>query len=77
MVTLFTVLHIIICISLITVILLQSSKVEGIAGIIQGGADTFFGKNKSRTYEGKLEKLTAILMVLFIITSVSLVILGN
>lgn len=77
MLTLFTILHIVVCIVLVLVILLQSSKVQGLAGIVQGGAETFFGKNKGRSYEGKLAKATALFMVLFIITSVVLVVLGG
>ena len=77
MVTLFTVLHIVVCIILVLVILLQSSKVDGLSGIVQGGAETFFGKNKGRSYEGKLAKATTIFMILFIITSIALVVLGN
>jgi preprotein translocase subunit SecG len=77
MLTLFTVLHIVVCIVLILVILLQSSKVQGLSGIIQGGAETFFGRNKGRSYEGKLSKATAVFMVLFIITSIALAVLGG
>lgn len=77
MLTFFTIIHIIVCAVLVLVILLQHSKVQGLSGIVQGGAETFFGKNKGRSYEGKLQKATAIFMVLFIITSVALVILGN
>jgi len=77
MVTLLTILHIVVCIVLILVILLQSSKVQGLSGIVHGGAETFFGKHKGRSYEGKLCKATAIFMILFIITSVALVVLGN
>lgn len=77
MVTAVTILHIIVCIVLILVILLQSSKAQGISGIIQGGAETFFGKNKGRSYEGKLATTTAVFMVLFIITSIALVVLAG
>jgi preprotein translocase subunit SecG len=77
MLTFFTILHILVCIVLVLVILLQSSKVQGLAGIVQGGAETFFGKNKGRSYEGKLATATAVFMVLFIITSIALVVLGN
>ena len=77
MLTFFIILHIIVCIILVMVILFQSSKVQGLAGIVQGGAETFFGKNKGRSYEGKLAKATAIFMVLFIITTIALVVLGN
>lgn len=77
MLTFVTIAHIVICVFLILVILLQSSKVQGLAGIVQGGAETFFGRNKGRSYEGKLSKATAIFMILFIISSVALVVLGN
>lgn len=77
MVTFLTVVHIVLCIALILVILLQSSKVQGLQGIVQGGAETFFGKNKGRSYEGKLAKITGICMMLFIVTSVLLVVLAN
>lgn len=77
MLTLFTVLHIIVCVVLVLVILLQSSKVEGLSGIVQGGAETFFGSHKGRSYEGKLAKATAFFMVLFIVTSIGLSVLAN
>lgn len=77
MLTLFTIIHIVVSVVLILAILMQHSKVQGLSGIIQGGAETFFGKNKGRSYEGKLAKATAVFMVLFIITSVVLVVLGN
>lgn len=75
--TFFTVLHVVVCIVLIMVILMQSSKVQGLSGIVQGGAETFFGKNKGRSYEGKLAKATAVFMILFIVTSIALVIYGG
>lgn len=77
MLTFITIVHIVVCVVLVAVILMQHSKVQGLAGIVQGGAETFFGKNKGRSYEGKLAKATAVFMILFIITSVALVILGN
>lgn len=77
MLTFFTILHIVVCVVLVLVILLQSSKVQGLAGIVQGGAETFFGKNKGRSFEGKLANATAVFMCLFIVTSIALVVLGN
>lgn len=72
-----TILHVLICLFLIAVILFQPAKVQGLSSAISGGAETFFGRNKARTYEGKLEKLTVVAMVLFVITSVALVYLAN
>lgn len=58
---------IVISIILIILVLLQESKQQGLSGAIAGGADTFFGKNKGRTMEAKLEKITKVLCTAFII----------
>ncbi|MBQ6934404.1 MAG: preprotein translocase subunit SecG, partial [Clostridia bacterium] len=34
---------------------------------IDGVADTFFGKNKARSLDAKLEKLTGVLAIAFIV----------
>ena len=54
------VIHVIISLILIAVVLLQHGKQQGLSGAIAGGAETFFGKNKGRTMEAKLEKFTKI-----------------
>jgi len=58
---------------LIASILLQSGKQAGMSGEIAGGAESIWGKNKGRSYEGKLEKATAISAVVFLIASLILV----
>lgn len=58
---------IVISIILIILVLLQESKQQGLSGAIAGGAETFFGKNKGRTMEAKLEKITKVLCSVFII----------
>jgi preprotein translocase subunit SecG len=45
---------------LTVVVLLQPGKSAGLSGAIAGGAETFFGKNKAKTYEGKLALATKI-----------------
>ena len=68
---------IVISIILIVAVVLQQSKQQGLSGAIAGGADTFFGKNKGRTIEAKLEKLTKILCTAFIIlTLVTTILVG-
>ncbi|EYE89079.1 preprotein translocase subunit SecG [Fervidicella metallireducens AeB] len=74
---LFTVIHVLVCFSVIVSVLMQPAKVQGLSSAISGGAETFFGKNKSRTYEGKLQKITTISMILFVITSMILVYISN
>ena len=64
-----TIVHVILALVLIAVVLLQSGKPAGLSGSISGGAETFFGKNKARTMDGMLAKLTSVVAVLFIVTS--------
>ena len=52
---------------IIILVLLQESKQQGLSGAISGAAETFFGKNKGRTMEAKLEKFTKIAGVLFFV----------
>lgn len=67
--TVLTIVHVILAIVLIAIVLFQSGKSAGLSGSIAGGAETFFGKNKARTMDGMLAKLTGIVAVLFIVTS--------
>lgn len=67
-----TVIHILIAFSLMVTVLFQSGKSQGLSGSIAGGAETFFGKNKGKTMDGVLAKITVVLAILFVITSVSL-----
>ena len=59
----------IVSIALIAVVLLQSSKGEGL-GSIGGSAQMFFSKNKG--WENFLSRLTTIAAVLFLISSILL-----
>ena len=66
-----TVLYVLICIALTIVVIMQEGKSAGL-GAISGMADTYWGKNKGRSIEGKLELATKILAVLFIVISLVL-----
>lgn len=65
--TLFIVLLIIDCIALITVVLLQEGKSNGLSGAISGGAEQLFGKQKQRGVDLFLHRLTIILAILFFV----------
>ena len=69
--TILTVLYVIDCIALLVVVLMQEGKQQGL-GAIAGVADTSWGKNKGRSAEGTLIKLTKLMAVLFIVLSVVL-----
>jgi len=61
-----SVIFIIDCIALTVVVLMQEGKQQGL-GAIAGAAETYWGKNKGRSMEGRLVTGTKILVVLFIV----------
>lgn len=69
--TVLTVIFIIVCLALTVVVLLQEGKSAGL-GVVGGSSDTYWSKNKGRSKEGTLEKITRILVALFIIIALAL-----
>ena len=67
-----TLVFMIVCLIIPIVVYLQEGKQAGLTGAISGAADTYWGKNKGRSMEGKLEKATKICVVLFFVLSVIL-----
>src|SRR5258705_10141728 len=73
--TLLTIVHVLVCLFLIVVVLLQSGKAADLAGAFGGmGSQTAFGPRGSATL---LSKATTISAVLFMITSLSLSIMAT
>ena len=69
--TILTVIFVIICIALTVIVLMQEGKSQGL-GSISGMADTYWGKNKGRSMEGALVKITTGLAVGFMVLAVVL-----
>ena len=69
--TILTVIFVIICIALTVLVLMQEGKSQGL-GSISGMADTYWGKNKGRSMEGALVKITPGLAVGFMVLAVVL-----
>lgn len=65
------ILFILICIVLTVIVLMQEGKSAGL-GAISGAAETYWGKNKGRSMEGKLVKLTKYLAIGFMVISIIL-----
>ncbi|WP_066891187.1 preprotein translocase subunit SecG [Clostridium nigeriense] len=58
---------------IIVTVLLQPSKTDALSGLIQGSkTETFFSKNKARTKEAMLLKLTIVSMALFAVNTIAL-----
>lgn len=70
-----SILLLIVCIFLIGVVLFQEGNSQGL-GAVGGMAESYWGKNKGRSLEGTLQKLTTIAAVLFVVVSLVLDIIG-
>lgn len=66
-----TVLLILSALVVIVTVLMQQGQRQGL-GAIGGGAETFFGKNKAKSFEGKLALATKIGAAVFIVLSLVL-----
>lgn len=67
-----TAIFMLVCFIITVVILLQEGKQAGLTGAISGAAESYWGKNKGRSMEGKLEKITKVMVVLFFVLSLLL-----
>lgn len=61
-----------VCLVLVAIVLMQEGKTAGLSGAISGLSETYFGKNKARTMEGKLETTTKILAACYLVLSLVL-----
>ena len=66
-----TVVFIIVAIALSGIVLMQEGKNSGLSAL-SGVADTYWGKNKGRSMEGMLVKITAVLGAIFMVMSILL-----
>lgn len=65
------IIFVIVCIALTVIVLMQEGKSAGL-GSISGAAETYWGRNKGRSMEGMLVKITKILAVFFMLLAVVL-----
>ena len=69
------ILMVISAIVMIVTVLLLSSDDDGM-GALTGGSETFFGKNKNNTLEGKLAMGTKISATVFVVLAVVMLIIA-
>lgn len=60
-----TIVQLVLCVILTVIIIFQQGRQQGL-GAISGAADTFLSKNKSKSLDATLSKITVVLAVLFI-----------
>lgn len=64
--TVLTIVFIIISIAVTVIVLMQEGKQTGL-GAIAGSSETYWSKNKGRSVEGMLVKVTRVLVILFLL----------
>ncbi len=67
-----TVILVLICVALIVTVLLQEGKSAGLGNLSGMNVDTYWGKHKAQTLEGKLEKTTKFLVAGFMVVALLL-----
>ncbi|MDI9370359.1 MAG: preprotein translocase subunit SecG [Synergistaceae bacterium] len=72
--TFFGIVHILLCVALSAIVLLQQRKEGGFSGIFGGGTQTDMSASQWQRFTG-LTKLTVILTTIFMVMSVVLVLL--
>lgn len=69
--TILTIVFLIVCIALTVLVLMQEGKSAGL-GAISGAAESYWGKNKGRSMEGALVKITRWLAIAFMVIAMIL-----
>lgn len=64
------ILMIVVSLIIIAIILLQQGHRAGVNGAISGGADTFLSKNKARTVNAKLARMTKYIAIAFFVLAI-------
>lgn len=72
-----SIIYFIVALVLIAIVMLQSGKSAGLSGAIAGGADTFLSKNKAKSVDAKLAKMTKWVAMAFLLLTLALSIIPN
>lgn len=64
------ILVILVSLIIIGIVILQQSHRRGVNGVISGGLDTFLSKNKARTADAMLARLTKIFAIVFFVLAI-------
>ena len=65
-----SVVQVLLSLALVAIVMLQSGKSAGLSGTIAGGADTFLSKNKAKSLDAKLAKMTKWVAFTFMLLAV-------
>ena len=67
-----SIIYFVVALGLIAIVMLQSGKSAGLSGAIAGGADTFLSKNKAKSADARLAKMTKWVAIVFMVLTLVL-----
>ena len=73
--TAIVIINLLVCITLIAVIAIQSGKTSGLSGALSGGSDSFLSKNKGKSFDARLARATKWIAGIFVALTIVLNIL--
>lgn len=62
-----SVIYFLVALALVAIVMLQSGKSAGLSGAIAGGADTFLSKNKAKSADARLARMTKWIAIVFMV----------
>ncbi len=62
-----SIIYFIVAVALVAIVMLQSGKSAGLSGTIAGGADTFLSKNKAKSADARLARMTKWVAIVFMV----------
>jgi len=68
--TALAIVHLVICVAIIAIVVLQSGKSSGLSGALSGSSDTFLSKNKSKTLDARLARATKWFAGIFVLITI-------
>ena len=71
-----SIIYFIVSLGLIAIVMLQSGKSAGLSGAIGGAAETFLSKNKAKSTDARLAKMTKWVAIGFMVLTLIICFLG-
>ena len=72
-----SIIYFIVSLALVAIVMLQSGKSAGLSGAIAGGADTFLSKNKAKSADARLARMTKWIAIVFMVLTLVQCLLPN
>jgi preprotein translocase subunit SecG len=70
--TALSIVFVVVAIALAIIVLMQEGKSQGLSGTLGGGSETYWSKNKGRSKDAVMVKITIVLTVIFFVLAILL-----